>query len=351
MLQQIPKNRINDVVLFDAADVQYPVGFNILENNQNQLPSLITSSMIGVFKKLYGHSWGPRMEYILRNASLTLLERKDSTLLTLARMLSDGGYRNSIVSKIDNAYLKRFWEEEFGTLTPTRQAEIVSPILNKVGQFLSIPLIRNIIAQPKSSFSPRWIMDNNKIFLANLSKGFIGEDVSEMLGSLLVSKFYLDAASRSDIKSADRTLFFLYVDEFQNFATDGFAHILSESRKYGLALTLAHQYIGQLDTGLQEAIFGNTATMVAFKTGYADAKKLAPVYGDDVTSTMISNLPKYQFLTHTNTDDRQEVVSGFLQQPPIIDVSAGSKKKEKIQRVTREKFAKKREFVEEKLEN
>jgi len=170
ILEQIPKSRINDIVLFDASDVDHPVGFNILENSQNQLSSLIASSLIGVFKKIFGYSWGPRMEYILRNATLTLLEIPDSTLLTLALLLTDSEYRRKVVNKLDNEFLKRFWEEEFLSLAPTRQAEIVSPILNKIGQFLSIPLIRNIVAQPKSSFSLRWVMDKEKIFLANLSK-------------------------------------------------------------------------------------------------------------------------------------------------------------------------------------
>jgi hypothetical protein len=170
ILRQIPKSRSNDVVLFDLTDVEYPIGFNILENSQHQFPSLIASSIVGVFKKIFGYSWGPRLEYILRNATLTLLEKEGGTLLDLAMLLSDEEFRREYLSKIKNPFLQKFWSDEFENLSTSKQAEVVSPILNKVGQFLSVPLIRNIISQPLSGFSPRWIMDNKKIFLANLSK-------------------------------------------------------------------------------------------------------------------------------------------------------------------------------------
>lgn len=181
ILHQIPKSRSNDVVLFDLTDVEYPIGFNILENTHHQFPSLIASSIVGVFKKIFGYSWGPRLEYVLRNATLTLLERDGSTLLDLTLLLSDEEFRRNYIAKVTNPFLRRFWADEFNSLSNTKQTEVVSPILNKVGQFLSVPLIRNIVSQPQSGFSPRWIMDNKKIFLANLSKGKIGEDVSEML--------------------------------------------------------------------------------------------------------------------------------------------------------------------------
>lgn len=258
------------------------------------------------------------MEYILRNATLTLLEQPHSTLLSLALILTDADYRRKVVSKIDNPFLKKFWEEEFLSLSPSRQAEFVNPILNKIGQFLSIPLIRNIVAQPQSSFSPRWVMDKNKIFLANLSKGKVGEDVSEMLGSMLVTKFQLDAMSRADMPEADRSTFYMYIDEFQNFATESFTNILSESRKYGLALTLAHQYIGQLDQSVQDAIFGNVASIVSFQVGHGDAKVLAPVYGSQITSDMLTEVPKYQFFTRTRSDDGKEMLTGSIYPPKSL---------------------------------
>lgn len=170
ILHQIPKSRSNDVVLFDLTDVEYPIGFNILENTHHQFPSLIASSIVGVFKKIFGYSWGPRLEYVLRNATLTLLERDGSTLLDLTLLLSDEEFRRNYIAKVTNPFLRRFWADEFNSLSSTKQTEVVSPILNKVGQFLSVPLIRNIVSQPQSGFSPRWIMDNKKIFLANLSK-------------------------------------------------------------------------------------------------------------------------------------------------------------------------------------
>lgn len=349
IVHQIPKSRSNDVVLFDLTDVEYPIGFNILENTHHQFPSLIASSIVGVFKKIFGYSWGPRLEYVLRNATLTLLERDGSTLLDLTLLLSDEEFRRNYIAKVTNPFLRRFWADEFNTLSNTKQTEVVSPILNKVGQFLSVPLIRNIVSQPQSGFSPRWIMDNKKIFLANLSKGKIGEDVSEMLGSLLVSKFQLDVMSRAAIEPEKREPYRLYVDEFQNFATDSFSDIFSEARKYGLGLVIAHQYINQVSVQLMDAIMGNVGNIAVFHIGSTDAKMLAPNIDTNLTPQMLVEQPLYNFTLKTTENGKKKVTHGELLHPDLLSQRSGIQDPGKLQTLVREKFAKERAFVEEKL--
>ncbi len=349
ILHQIPKSRSNDVVLFDLTDVEYPIGFNILENTHHQFPSLIASSIVGVFKKIFGYSWGPRLEYVLRNATLTLLERDGSTLLDLTLLLSDEEFRRNYIAKVTNPFLRRFWADEFNSLSSTKQTEVVSPILNKVGQFLSVPLIRNIVSQPQSGFSPRWIMDNKKIFLANLSKWKIGEDVSDMLGSLLVSKFQLDVMSRANTEPEKREPFRLYVDEFQNFATDSFTDIFSEARKYWLGLVIAHQYINQVSTHLMDAIMGNVGNMAVFHIGSTDAKMLAPNMNTALSPQTLVEQPLYNFTLKTTQQGQKIVTHGKLIRPDLLPERAGIQDALKLQTVVREKFAKNREFVEAKL--
>jgi len=349
ILHQIPKSRSNDVVLFDLTDVEYPIWFNILENTHHQFPSLIASSIVGVFKKIFGYSWGPRLEYILRNATLTLLERDGSTLLDLTLLLSDEEFRRNYISKVTNPFLRRFWADEFNTLSNTKQTEVVSPILNKVGQFLSVPLIRNIVSQPQSGFSPRWIMDNKKIFLANLSKWKIGEDVSEMIGSLLISKFQLDVMSRAALDPHERQPYRLYVDEFQNFATDSFADIFSEARKYGLGLVIAHQYINQVSPHLMDAIMGNVGNIAVFHVGATDAKILAPNIDTHMVPHALIEQPLYNFTLMTSSRGHKKVTTGELIHPDIMEQKNALQNVEKLRTLVREKFAKERGFVEEKL--
>jgi hypothetical protein len=350
IVQQIPKSRSNDVVLFDLTDTEYPIWFNILENTHHQFPSLIASSIVGVFKKIFGYSWWPRLEYVLRNATLTLLEQEGSTLLDLTLLLSDEDFRKKYISKVKNPFLRHFWADEFNTLSNTKQTEVVSPILNKVGQFLSVPLIRNIVSQPQSGFSPRWIMDNKKIFLANLSKGKIWEDVSEMLGSLLVSKFQLDVMSRAVIEPEKREPFRLYVDEFQNFATDSFSDIFSEARKYGLALVIAHQYINQVPPQLMDAIMGNVGNMAVFHIGSSDAKILAPNIETNLMPQMLVEQPLYNFTLKTSKNGQKIVTHGELLHPDIVGQRWGLQNTDKLRNLVREKFATQRSFVEEKLD-
>ncbi len=272
----IPANRIKDVVYFNPADTAHPVGFNPLEITDPNMKSNTSSEVIGVLKRMFGDSWGPRLEYILRYTILALLDRPDATMLDITRMLTDKKFRKDTLTYCQDTVVLQFWKVEFNNWTEKFQTEAIAPVLNKVGAFTANPVIRNIIGQPKSTFNIREIMDEGKILVVNLSKGLIGEDNAGILGSFLVTKIQLAAMSRSDIPDIkDRRPFYLYVDEFQNFATDSFATILSEARKYGLNLTVANQYISQMNDTVRGAVFGNVGTMISFRVSAEDAQVLA----------------------------------------------------------------------------
>lgn len=272
----IPGSRLQDVVYFNPADTAYPLGFNPLEVTNPNMKTNISSEVIGVLKRMFGDSWGPRLEYILRYTILALLDRPETTMLDITRMLTDKTFRKETLSYCKDTVVLQFWNVEFASWNDKFVAEAVAPVLNKVGAFTANPIIRNIIGQPRSTFNIRQIMDEGKILIVNLSKGLIGEDNAAILGSFLVTKIQLAAMSRSDIPDVrDRRPFYLYVDEFQNFATDSFATILSEARKYGLNLTVANQYISQMNETVRDAVFGNVGTMISFRVSADDAPILS----------------------------------------------------------------------------
>lgn len=262
-LRFIPESRLEEVVYFNPADTAYPLGFNPLEISDPSQKSNTSSEVIGVLKRMFGEvSWGPRLEYILRYTLLALLDRPNTTMLDITRMLTDKKFREETLSYCQDTVVLQFWRVEFASWNDKFAAEAIAPVLNKVGAFTANPVIRNIIGQPRSTFNIREIMDEGKILVVNLSKGLLGEDNAAILGSLLVTKIQLAAMSRSDIPDIkDRRPFYLYVDEFQNFATDSFATILSEARKYGLNLTVANQYISQMNENVRDAVFGNVSTL------------------------------------------------------------------------------------------
>jgi hypothetical protein len=267
-------------------------------------------------------------------------------------MLTHDSYRRRIVDKIRDPVLKKFWISEFEAMAPNQKVEAAGPILNKVGQFLSSPIMRNILGQPRNPFSLRWVMDNEKICIINLSKGIIGEDTSALLGSMMVTKFQIDAMSRADIAEKDRKDFFLYVDEFQNFATDSFATILSEARKYRLSLVMANQFISQMSESVQGAVFGNVGTTVSFQIGPDDAPKMVEVMGgEDIISVQdLQNLKKYDIYTKLLIDGMPSPVFSATTFAPINDHLAIPKQDHtKIRQVSREKYAKPRSFVEKKI--
>lgn len=275
-LRFIPGSRMEEVVYFNPADTAFPLGFNPLEVTNPEHKTNISSEVIGVLKRMFGESWGPRLEYILRYTILALLDRPETTMLDITRMLTDKKFRKETLTFCTDTVVLQFWNVEFASWTDKFQAEAIAPVLNKVGAFTANPVIRNIIGQPKSTFNIREIMDEGKILIVNLSKGLIGEDNASILGSFIVTKIQLAAMSRSDIPNIeDRRPFYLYVDEFQNFATDSFATILSEARKYGLNLTVANQYISQMSDTVRNAVFGNVGTMITFRVSADDSPILA----------------------------------------------------------------------------
>lgn len=275
-LRFVPESRIADVVYFNPADTAYPVAFNPLELDDPARKPNVCSEVIGVLKRMFGDSWGPRLEHILRYTLLALLDRPETTLLDISRILTDKDFRKETLNYCRDVTVLQFWKHEFGQWNDKQVNESIAPVLNKVGAFTANPIIRNIIGQPKSSFNVRKIMDEGKILVVNLSKGLIGEDNAGILGAFLVTKVQLAAMSRSDIPDvADRRPFYLYVDEFQNFATDSFAVILSEARKYGLNLTVANQYISQMTDSVRDAVFGNVGTTISFRVSADDAPILA----------------------------------------------------------------------------
>jgi hypothetical protein len=275
-LRFIPTSRIQDVVYLNPADTAFPLGFNPLEVFDPSQKSTTSSEVIGVLKRMFETSWGPRLEYILRYTLLALLDRPNTTMLDITRMLTDKKFREETLTYCTDTVVLQFWRVEFAGWNDKFASEAIAPVLNKVGAFTANPVIRNIIGQPHSTFNIRQIMDEGKILVVNLSKGLLGEDNAAILGALLVTKIQLAAMSRSDIeKIEDRRPFYLYVDEFQNFATDSFATILSEARKYGLNLTVANQYISQMSETVRDAVFGNVGSMITFRVSADDAPILA----------------------------------------------------------------------------
>lgn len=296
ILRYIPDRRVGDVIYFNPADSEFPIGFNPLEMSDSISKGQVSSELVGVLKRMFD-SWGPRLEYILRFTILALLDYPNATMLDITRMLTEKKFRQEVISYIDDPVVENFWVTEFASWNEKFASEAVAPVLNKVGAFTANPLVRNIIGQPKSTFNIRKAMDEGKIFVVNLSKGLIGEDNAAILGAMLVTKIQLAAMSRADIpRLEDRRPFYLYVDEFQNFATDSFATILSEARKYNLYLTIANQYISQMEDVVRDAVFGNVGSMVTFRVSPDDSPFLIKYYEPQFEATDLSNFHNRNFV-------------------------------------------------------
>lgn len=294
ILTLIPQERISDVIYFNPADIDYPIAFNPLEQIHADFHDLVASGLIAVFKKIWADFWGPRLEHILRYSIMTLLEYPGSTLLDIPRLLTDSDFRKTVLSKVTHPQVKAFWIQEYEKYSVWVRSSAISPILNKIGQFLSSIPLRNIVGQRKNTFKLRTVMDEKKILIINLSKGKIGEDNCSLLGAMLVTRMQLAAMSRANLPESRRDSYYLYVDEMHNFITLSFADVLSEARKYGLSLTLAHQYIEQLDSEIRAAVFGNVGTIITFRVGAKDAHYLAREFNSVFTESDIINLPNYQ---------------------------------------------------------
>lgn len=346
LLNFIPKRRINETIYFNPSDLDYPIAFNPLEKVDRDYHHLVASGLISVFKKIWYDFWGPRMEHILRQAILALLEYPGSTLLDLPLILVDKEFRKKVLEKVTNPQVRDFWLTEFERYSAYFRSEAISPIQNKIGQFIVSPLIRNIVGQPKSSFNFRKVMDEGYIFIANLSKGKIGEDNCALLGAMIVTKIELSALSRGDIPERKRKSFYLYVDEIHNFLILSFADILSEARKYGLYLILTHQYIEQLDEEIRSAIFGNVGTLITFRVGARDAQFLKNEFSPVFNETDLVNLPNYHiYLRLMINGVTSHPFSAITLPPPEVKTSH----KTKVIEASRMKFGRPREEVEKEI--
>ncbi|HBK33727.1 TPA: hypothetical protein DEP34_01440 [Candidatus Uhrbacteria bacterium] len=346
LIDFIPSHRINDVIYFNPSDIDYPVGFNILEAVDERHKHLVASGMMGVFKKIWENMWSSRMEYILNNSILALLDNPGSTLLGINRLLSDADYRKRIVGNVKDPIVKQFWLKEFASYNEKYAQEAVAPIQNKIGQFLSSAVIRNIVAQVKSTIDIRAMMDEGKIFIINLSKGRIGEDSMRLMGGMLITKMQLAAMERVDMPEADRKDFYMYVDEFQNFAVESFASILSEARKYHLCLIMAHQYIAQLTDVVREAVFGNMGTIITFRVGSPDAQYMETEFGPRFMPEDLINIPKYNIYLKLLIDGVTSQPFSAATLPPIAERTHSE---EKVVRVSRERYSKPRAEIEDKI--
>ncbi len=349
ILNYIPSNRINEVVYFNPADREYPMIMNPLEVTNKEEAELVVSGIVAVFNKIFGFSWGPRLEYILRNVLLSLSIIPDTTLANVISALTNPAYRKWMIDQMKAAtppdqILISFWENEFNKMQDKQREEAVAPILNKVGQFVTSPLIRRIIGQPKSSMSIDDIMNEGKIILVNLSQGKLGEDNAALIGAMLITKFQLAAMRRVNIPEEKRTNFFLYVDEFQNFATPSFMKILSEARKYRLSLMLANQYMAQIPEEVTHAILGNARSLIAFNGGADDAAVIYKEFGNVLVEKDFTELKNRQIATRLMVDGHAARAFLATTLPPPESINQN---KETILKVSRERYTKKLESMED----
>ncbi len=338
LLNYVPSHRINDVIYFNPSDREWPIVVNPLEVTNKEEAELIVSGIVSIFNKIFGYSWGPRLEYILRNSLMSLAEIPDATFKDIPLLLTNKSFRSKVVGHLKDETLKAFWIDEFEKMPPNLQQEAISPILNKVGQFVTSPMIRSIIGHPKSTIKIDDIMNEGKILLVNLSQGRLGEDNAALLGAMLITKIQLAAMRRVDVEEEARRDFFLYVDEFQNFATNSFIKILSEARKYRLNLMLANQYMAQIPEEVQKAILGNTGTIMSFGVGASDAAILHKEFAEVFSENDLVNLNNFQIATKMTID-------GFAQRPFLAYTlplpASVNQNRDKVVNVSRERWSRK----------
>jgi len=335
LLDYVPSYRINDVCYLDPADKEHPFALNIMEVKNPAQAELVASGIISIFYKLYSWTWGPRLEHVLRNTLLTLAQVPNTTLVEIPRILTDKNFRQKVVGQIKDPVLLNFWRKEFEKMPPNLQQEAISPILNKVGQFVTSPLIRGIIGRPRSTVDLEKIMNEGKILILNLSQGRLGEDNSALLGAMIITKIQLAAMSRVNIPEVQRRDFYLYVDEFQNFATDSFIKILSEARKYRLNLCLANQYMAQIAEPVQKAILGNAGTLISFLVGAEDARILEKEFGGVFTEKDLVGLSNFQIIIKLAIDNLTSRPF-FAYTLPLP--ASRNQNREKVLRVSRQRY-------------
>jgi energy-coupling factor transporter ATP-binding protein EcfA2 len=346
LLNHIPPSRADHLVYFNPGDLEYPIGMNVIGSVKPDERHLVASGIVSAFKAIWRDSWGPRLEYILYNAVSALLECRNQTLLGVNRLLTDDRYRAKVIRQITDPFIRAFWAEEYESYDERFKREAIAPIQNKIGQFLLNPVVRNILGQVRKKVDIPFVMDNGRLFIANLSKGQLGHDKANLLGSLLVTQFQLGAMTRSLKPESERRDFYLFIDEFQNFSTDAFASILAEARKYRLCLTLSHQYIDQLPDTIRQAVFGNVGTLVAFRMGYTDAEAMAKEFGKTIPITALTDLERYEAVVKLLVEGTNQEPFRAKMLPPLKNWFG---RRDKLIRLSRTRFAMPRWKIEDKL--
>ena len=346
LLNHIPPHRADHLVYFNPGDLEFPIGLNVLANVAPDDRHLVASGIVGAFKGIWRDSWGPRLEYILYNAVSALLDCRNATLLGVNRLLTDDKFRAKVIRQVKDPFIRAFWVEEYANYDERFRREAIAPIQNKLGQFLLNPVVRNILGQVKRKVSFPFIMDNQRLFIANLSKGRLGRDKANLLGSLLTTQFQLGAMARANRPEDERRDFYLFIDEFQNFSTDAFASILAEARKYRLCLTLSHQYIDQLPLPIRQAVFGNVGTLIAFRIGNTDAEVMEKEFGNTFMASVLTDLGRYEAVVKLleNGTNLEPFRAKML---PPLENRIG--RKDKLIARSRERFAMPRARIDEKL--
>jgi len=348
VLDLVPRSRANDVVLFDPSDQEHPIGLNVLESVTPDDRPLVASSVLSVFRKLFPDAFGPRTEHLLRNCLLALLEVRDATLLGIPRLLVEESFRERIVPRLEDSMVRFFWQKEWPTYPKAFLAEVIAAPMNKIAAVLTSPLLRNILGQRRTTIDFRTVMDEGRIFVADLSKGRIGEDASALLGAILTTRFELAAFGRADVRAAERRPFVLVIDEVGSFATPSFKSILSEARKYGLALVMAHQYLDQLDHDLRAALIGNAGTTIMFRVGADDADALGREFSPELSPEDLARLDTHQVALKLSVDALTTRPFTARTLPPRTD-GAHAKQGNIIRRISAERYGTPRMQVEREI--
>lgn len=347
LLDCIPPSRTDDVVYFNPADTEFPIGFNLLRTVPKDVRHLVASGFVSALKSIWHDSWGPRLEYILYAAAAALLDCENASVLGIQKMLADEQYRDWVVKQVKDPVVRSFWRDEFDKYDWRFMRESIAPIQNKVGQLLMAPPIRNIFGQIKTKIDPAFMMNNRRIFIANLSKGKLGPDKASLIGALIVTQFQLAAMARAHVEEENRPDFYFYIDELHNFSTEAFASLLSESRKYRLCLTLSHQYSNQLREEVRDAVFGNVGTVIAFRVGESDGRVLQREYGENYSASHFTELGNFEVCVKLLSGGDYNYPFTGKTFPPLL---SGNGRRENIIRRSREKYGTARHIVEDRIE-
>jgi hypothetical protein len=347
VLDLVPRSRTNEVLYFNPGDFARPVGLNLLPKVPSDQEHLVVSGVLSAFRGIWGGSWGPRMEYILGHALAALTDHGGLTILALPRLLADDVFRERVTARVKDPVVRAFWREEYARYERRFRLEAIAPIQNKIGRLLASAPIRNVFGQAKNRFDAGFLMDRGRIMIADLAKGVVGEDHARLLGALLLSQFQWAAMQRTSATAASRTPFYLYIDEFQSFATEALTSIFAEARKYGLALILAHQYLDQLTDEIRQSVFGNVGNLIAFRVGQTDARILEDELGGDVKMGNLVSLGKHEIYARLLEDGRTMETFRGRTLAPVRGTSTG--RREAVMRQSRERYGRPREKVEGRI--